>query len=1225
MASEFKGLTIKFRGDSSDLSKALHDINSETSRARSNARDFQRALRWDGGNTEALRGKMQAVGQQLQGAKERADALEQALKLTDADGNPELFERLQARLAAAKADAEKLKMELLDMQATYDVQTTTLGKFATGLQTAGSAMKTVGDGMARAGDTLTTHVTAPLLAAGAASMNAAVDVDTALTGVRKTLDATEDEYEALKQAAIESSRQQPVSAAAILDIEALGAQLGFSIDELQTFSSVVSGLDIATDMNAEQAAMNLAQFSNIMGTSHEDVERYGSTVVDLGNHFATTESSISDMGMRIAAAGNQLGMSEADVLGLSAALTSMGVTAEAGGTAISTIMSNIDKDVALGSENLNTWAETAGMTAEQFTAAWKDDPVAALAAVLSGMDAATEEGSSMAVMLEELGISSLRQTDVMKRLAGNTDLMTNAVDAANTAWEQNSALQAEVDNRNESVASKFEVLKNRAEAVAIEVGGPLTDAALAAIDAAQPLIEGIENMARAFADMDTKEQQAIIRNVAMVAGFGPLLSGAGRVTSGIGSLATGMGKVLEAGVRFSSAMKNGATLTEGFSTALGMSSTIALPSAVAAIGGLAAALAAVGIGAAIKDWHDARERARELDDAVSGLSSNTEGLAQALWTGREATGDFGTAASDAKANIDGLVQSVQEHNRRNAETRQSAEESIFMLGQYKDIIDQCAGAGEVDAETMGKLTWALEGLEQATGESYEASDVLAGKLKDEEGNTVDLKAAIDDLIESKQQEARVNAISDMYTDALKEQMKAEQELAKAEEEYQKAWDNWSPGYIKSLQEQGLSYEEAEAKAKTFFENNSDQNSKLAENLTTAQTLVNGLTEETQTYANMMGDAIEQANEHWGDREGIIQTTEAMREACDAAGITNDGIRQLAEGLENAGVSTEQFATISGDKFAELVSKSGGDIDTLTGLIAAYASDSGYYARQGAQGVTDAVAGETGNTRAAAKQQADAASEAGKFDASGKARTSAAGVASGIKSAQGSVNTAAGSLRTAAAKAGDVQGMSGKGTSLGAQLASGMIASSGIVGGASNTLANATTGAGAYAGSSYGWGAHLGGNFASGISSQYGAVAAASASLAAAAKSSIGHSVPESGPLHEGGRGEVVYGEHMVDNLVRGMLNRVQDVRRASALVAKAASEGMQMSEMSSKVTVGPSEIDIQTRAITSWLGEHVGGDGSGNVYVTLQYDASNNANDLARDVARVIRDYNDLS
>ncbi len=409
----------------------------------------------------------------------------------------------------------------------------------------GGKIHNAGYRMEQVGEKATKGITVPMGLAAAACGSAAIDMDTALTGVRKTVDGTEAQYQELKNAAVEFSKTNAVSASQILDIQALGAQLGFTRNELADFGEVVSGLDIATNMNAEQAGTELAQFANITKMAHSEASNYASALVGLGNTSATTESDISSMAMRIAAAGTQVGMSQADILGLAAALSSMGIEAEAGGTAISTIMAQIDKDIAKNSDDVQTWADAAKMSAEEFSEAWKTDPVEALSALFSGMEQATAEGGNMSVMLEELGIDSVRQTDIMKRLAGNSELVGKSVATANDEWKKNTALQNEVDNRNQSLAARLQILQNKVTAVAEEVGGPMVDAALDCLEAADPLIEGAADMAKAFHDMDKEDQRMVLGLAAAAAAFGPVAMGTGKLLQGVGNLTVGMGKGMQ--------------------------------------------------------------------------------------------------------------------------------------------------------------------------------------------------------------------------------------------------------------------------------------------------------------------------------------------------------------------------------------------------------------------------------------------------------------------------------------------------------------------------------------------------------------------------------------------------------------------------------------------------------------------------------------------------------
>jgi hypothetical protein len=307
------------------------------------------------------------------------------------------------------------------------------------------------------------------------------------------------------------------------------------------------------------------------------------------------------------------------------------------------------------------------MSAQQFASAWRDSPVAALQAVLSGLDEATKSGGNMAVMLEDLGVSSIRQTDALKRLAGNSELLTKAVEISNDAWRENTALSDEVASRNESLASKFEVLKNRATAVAAEVGKPLADALLAALDAAQPLITAIESGARAFAEMDKAQQQSVLTAVALVAALGPALSIVGKVTSGIGSLVSAIGTAAQGVATYQEAMKAGFNAMEAFDLAAGELGT----TLTTGVFGMALAAAGVAIGALVASFIEWQEHVSlvesataGLEDAVSGAVTAAEGFSDSLGQVARSSQEVRDANEATLRSVADFAQGVRERPAR---------------------------------------------------------------------------------------------------------------------------------------------------------------------------------------------------------------------------------------------------------------------------------------------------------------------------------------------------------------------------------------------------------------------------------------------------------------------------------------------------------------------------------------------------------------------------------
>ena len=174
---------------------------------------------------------------------------------------------------------------------------------------------------------------------------ASMDWESSWAGVLKTVDGTPAQLAAVEDGLRGLAKELPASHQEIAAVAEAAGQLGVQTDSVVEFTRTMINLGETTNLSAEEAATSLARFSNIMGTSQDDVDRLGSALVGLGNNFATTEGEILAMGMRLSGIGAQLGMTEGDVLGLATAMSSVGIEAEAGGTAMTLGMKKIDKAV----------------------------------------------------------------------------------------------------------------------------------------------------------------------------------------------------------------------------------------------------------------------------------------------------------------------------------------------------------------------------------------------------------------------------------------------------------------------------------------------------------------------------------------------------------------------------------------------------------------------------------------------------------------------------------------------------------------------------------------------------------------------------------------------------------------------------------------------------------------------------------------------------------------
>src|SRR5690606_27741916 len=176
----------------------------------------------------------------------------------------------------------------------------------------------------------------------------AIDFESSFAGVRKTVDASEEEFAALESGIRNMAKELPASVHEINAVAEAAGQLGIEKESILGFTRTMIDLGEATNMTSDIAAESLARFANITQMSQKDFDKLGSTIVKLGNNFATTESDIVAMAMRLAGAGSQVGMSEADILALSTALSSVGIEAEMGGSALSRVMVNMQVATSTG-------------------------------------------------------------------------------------------------------------------------------------------------------------------------------------------------------------------------------------------------------------------------------------------------------------------------------------------------------------------------------------------------------------------------------------------------------------------------------------------------------------------------------------------------------------------------------------------------------------------------------------------------------------------------------------------------------------------------------------------------------------------------------------------------------------------------------------------------------------------------------------------------------------
>lgn len=319
-------------------------------------------------------------------------------------------------------------------------------------------------------------------AATVAAVNAGNEFESAFAGVKKTIEATEEEYVQLRQDIRDMAKEVPSTAVEIAGVMEVAGQLGIAKESLSEFTRVMIDLGVTTNLSATEAATALAKFANITNMDTADYEKLGSVVVDLGNNFATTELEIVEMATKLAASGELVGLTEAQIMALATSMSSVGIAAEKGGSTMSKLLKKMQVAVELESNALSKYASVANMTGEEFKQTFQKDAVEALSAFIDGLNDTERNGKSAIVILEEMGLNEIRLSNTILSLANADELMTKAIKMANEAWDENTALSIEANKRYATLESKIKILKNTITDLGISVYDDLREPLSEALD-----------------------------------------------------------------------------------------------------------------------------------------------------------------------------------------------------------------------------------------------------------------------------------------------------------------------------------------------------------------------------------------------------------------------------------------------------------------------------------------------------------------------------------------------------------------------------------------------------------------------------------------------------------------------------------------------------------------------------------------------------------------------
>ncbi len=685
--------------------------------------------------------------------------------------NKELTVSMKANSASQKEYNAKIaeqKKNLVDLGSTYEESQRTFNGLRAGAATLNNELKSLNKsfitdnenilklshsfGVASQKANQFAETIKPLSALSAAvivgATKTAIDFEDAWTGVTKTVNATPQQFEKINAGLKDLAQNTSSTYQDIAHYAELAGQMGIPTDSIVGFTKTITELGDTTNLVGEEAAQSIAKFSNVMVSQSKKTNTYysrlGSTIVDLGNKFSTTESDIMNMATRLGVSGKMVGFNSNQVLGLSTALSSLGIEAAAGGSSVSKMLKTIDLSVSTGDKKLQKFAEVSGMTSQQFQKAWGEDAAGTFLKFVEGIG----KSADVTKTLDELGIKEVRQAQSMGALAQSSDVLARALNVSQNAWQANSAMATEAEKRYGTLKSQMSQTWEAVKQAADELGQAFTPTLTS-------ILKVVKKTANAFSNLDDGTQETIAKLLLLTAASYPTAKGLGKIFSGAQKLTNGFGKVSSWVGKTASELNDlsgPVDKTNGLLTKLFKKTgvtTEALKNSTIALGGvgIAVGLAAAEIAVLVPMFEKANKKA--LENAVK-----NDAVAQSYLKVVDSVSSFN--------------KKIDEYKEKTETILATNEQNISQSNSLMRTIEQLNGVENKNTIQKQMLQEAVNQLNEIYPDLGLTIDSNTGKVADNTGKVFENNQALEEYIQKVQEAAKQEA----YAEAIKEQTKA---------------------------------------------------------------------------------------------------------------------------------------------------------------------------------------------------------------------------------------------------------------------------------------------------------------------------------------------------------------------------------------------------------------------------------------------------------------------
>ncbi len=339
----------------------------------------------------------------------------------------------------------------------------------------------------------------------------AVEFEASMADVAKTMGGMRDDdgnltvkYYEMEQAVKNMARQIPLSHEEIASLFAAAGQQGLTeLSDIQEFVTMSAQMATAFGMSQEQAADAIGGYRASLGLSFEETR----SMLDLMNQFANTSSAteqdIAEVVKRVGALGQQAGFTVTTMVAMAKNLEAMKIQPEIAATGIKNMLLALTAGEAATKSQSEVFNKLGFDTKTLAEAMQKDAPNAIQK--LLGSIKKLPKAEQLSTLNQLFGSQSITSVSSF-----NFEKFAEDLTLANDKTQSANAMAKEAGARWDSTAGQLQILKNRTNEVAINLGSALLPAINDTIAGVSPLITNFAEFA--------KENPEVVKNIVGTAG-----------------------------------------------------------------------------------------------------------------------------------------------------------------------------------------------------------------------------------------------------------------------------------------------------------------------------------------------------------------------------------------------------------------------------------------------------------------------------------------------------------------------------------------------------------------------------------------------------------------------------------------------------------------------------------------------------------------------------------